>query len=95
MTQIYINSLPSIDAHTSDQRSIQMTMVDTYSAECGGCGHVDSLKFYLKSLNTFTAMPNMDFSNARQQCGSENMKAISSDTAIEKILKRLKDELLD
>ena len=70
-----------------------MTMVDTYSAECGDCGHIELLKFSLRSFNTFTGIPEMDFSSACRECSPENMKVISSDDAIEKKLKRLKDEL--
>ena len=72
-----------------------MTMVDTYSAECGDCGHIELLKFSLRSFNTFTRIPDMDFSTACRECGSENMKALSSDDAIEKKLQRLKDQLAE
>ena len=72
-----------------------MTLVDTYSAECGACGHVELLKFTLSSFNTFTRIPDMDFSTACSECGSENMKAISSDDAMEKKLKRLRDRRPD
>lgn len=72
-----------------------MTMIDTYCAECGDCGHVELLKFSLRSFNTFTTIPDMDFSTACSECGSENMKALSSDDAIEKKLQRLKDELAE
>lgn len=72
-----------------------MTTVDTYSAECEDCGHIDLLKFGLKSFNSFMPLPDMDFSTACSECGSENMKALSSDDAIEKKLQRLKDELAE
>ena len=68
-----------------------MTMVDTYSAECGDCGHVELLKFSLTSTSSFIRIPDMDFSTTCSECGSENMKAISSDDAIEKKLKLFKD----
>ena len=69
-----------------------MTMVDTYSAECGDCGNIELLKFSLRSFNTFTRIPDLDFSTDCEKCGSENIVAISSDDAIEKKLQRLKDK---
>lgn len=72
-----------------------MTTVDTYSAECEDCGHIDLLKFGLKSFNSFMPLPDMDFSTACSECDSENMTVISFDDAMEKERQRMRDEPKD
>ena len=72
-----------------------MTMVNTYSAECGNCGNVELVKFSLTSGRSFMPLPDMDFSSCCIECSSESIKIISSEEAMEKRLKQLRDKQRD
>ncbi len=55
-----------------------MTVVDTYSAECGDCGHIELLNFILIRVNSFTQILDMGLSDDYREYALGNMKGISS-----------------